>query len=110
MRHRIHEAVRRPQRPIVRAVFLAALFSPAAASGATFVVAPDASGAFATIQAAIDAAASGDVIELLDGTFHGPGNRDLDPGGKAIVVRSQSGTAAACLIACGGSSMEPHRQ
>ena len=47
-----------------------ALASPAIAT--TYVVPGD----FSTIQAAIDAASDGDIIELLDGTFMGYGNRD----------------------------------
>ena len=43
---------------------------------------------------------SGDVIELCDDTYIGPGNRDLDYGGKAITVRSQSGDPESCVIDC----------
>jgi hypothetical protein len=43
-------------------------------------VAPDGSGDAPTIQAAIDSSAPQDVVELADGTFIGPGNRDLDLG------------------------------
>ena len=66
----------------------------------TYTVAPDGSGDFPTIQAALDAAISGDRIELNDGTFLGPGNRDLDFQGKAITLTAQSGDPAACLIDC----------
>jgi pectin methylesterase-like acyl-CoA thioesterase len=51
-----------------------ALALAGAASAATYVILPDGSGDYATIQAAIDAAAPGDVIELADGIFSGPGN------------------------------------
>lgn len=82
---------------------------PSMARGAVYSVCPDGSGDFLTIQAAIDAAAAGDVIELCDATFTGPGNRDLDYLGKAITVSSHSGNAAACIIDCAGSPGDPHR-
>jgi predicted outer membrane repeat protein len=107
MRRSTFAAARRPLQSFFPAALL--LCCTGSAYGATLVVAPDGSSSFATIQAAIDAAAPGDVIELLDGTFTGTGNRDLDPAGKAIDVRSQSGSPAACIIDCGGTSMEPHR-
>jgi hypothetical protein len=77
----------------------------AIASGAgatTIIVRPDGTGDFPTIQAAIDAAQDGDVIELTDGTFMGNGNRDIDYLGKAITVRSQSGDPETCIIDCEG--------
>jgi predicted outer membrane repeat protein len=80
-----------------------------ASRAGTWTVLPDGTGDFATIQAAIDAAQAGDVIELGDGTFTGDGNRDLDFGGKGLVLRSASGVAGACVIDCGGSASDPHR-
>lgn len=68
------------------------------ASGAVYEVRPDGTGDAPTIQAAIDLAANGDVVELTDGTFSGPGNRAVSYLGKAITVRSQSGNAGACVI------------
>ena len=52
-----------------------------------------------TIQAAIDAAADGDVVTLADGTYTGEGNRAIDFGGKAITVQSENGPEA-CIIDC----------
>lgn len=75
----------------------------------TFLVLPDGTGDFPTIQAAVDAADAGDVVELGNGTFTGTGNRDVDFLGKAITVRSQSGDAATCVLDCEGSPGEPHR-
>jgi parallel beta-helix repeat protein len=73
------------------------------------VVKPDGTGDFPTIQAAIDAAEPGDIIELTDGTFTGDGNRDIDFLGKAITVRSRSGNREACIIDCQADSLDPHR-
>jgi hypothetical protein len=61
-----------------------------------------------TIQAGINASATGDVIEVADGLYMGPGNRDIDFAGRAISVRSAGG-ASACTIDCGGTALEPHR-
>ena len=72
-------------------------------SGLTISVRPDGSGDYPTIQEAIDGASPGDVIELINGTFKGTGNRDLDFGGKAITVRSLSGIPSSCVIDCEGN-------
>jgi len=80
-----------------------------AATAETYVVQPDGSGDYPTIQAAIDHAGWGDVIELADGTFTGDGNRDLNYQGKPITVRSQSGNPEACVIDCQASETDCHR-
>jgi hypothetical protein len=67
---------------------------------ATYVVRPDGTGDYATIQDAIGACGNGDIIELTDGTFRGPGNRAISYQGKAITVRSQSGDPRVCIIDC----------
>ncbi len=92
---------------LVVIIGLAGLPSPPLA--ATYIVRPDGTGDFPTIQAAIDAATGGDLIELSDGTFTGVGNREIDYLGKAIIVRSQGGGPDACVIDCQGSESEPHR-
>lgn len=74
----------------------------------TYFVAPDGSGQFATIQAAVNAAFNGDIIELGDGTFRGNGNRDVDYLGKSITIRSRSLDPVRCIIDCEGSSGTPH--
>lgn len=68
------------------------------------VVYPDGTGQYPTIQAAIDAAVDGDVVELVDGTYLGIGNRAIRFHGKAITLKSQSGDPAACIIDAEGVS------
>jgi len=85
------------------------LFASSTSSAETYVVRPDGTGDFPTIQAALDAVAGGDVIELTDGTFTGDGNRDLDFLGKDVTVRSQTGDPATCVLDGGGSATDPHR-
>jgi len=62
----------------------------------------------ATIKAGILAAEDGDTIMVAAGVYTGTGFRDLDFGGKAIVVRSQKGSEATVLD-CNGTRLEPHR-
>ena len=65
-------------------------------------------GDYTTIQAAIDASSHDWIVEVTDGSWGGTGNRDLDFGGKRLVVRSASGPEN-CTINCGGTSISPHR-
>ena len=61
---------------------------------------------FATIQAAIDYASNGDIVEVSAGTYTGDGNWDIDFRGKAITVRSEAGPSRT-TIDCSGA--EGHR-
>jgi len=65
---------------------------------------------YPTIQQAIDAAFDGDTVLVIDGTYSGEGNRDIDFLGKAITVRSESGPEN-CIIDCEtlGSAFYFHR-
>ena len=76
------------------------LVIPAVVSATTYVVDPHGTGDFPTIQAAVDAVVNGDIIELTDGVFTGPGNCDVDYRGKEITIRSQSGSAETCVVDC----------
>ncbi len=56
---------------------------------------------FDSIQEAIDASADQAIINVIDGTYTGLGNRDIDFYGKAITLRSLNGPAN-CIIDCEG--------
>jgi hypothetical protein len=63
---------------------------------------------YTTIQEAIDAAAEGQVVIVSDGIYTGPGNVDLDFGGKSLTLKSRGG-ASNCIIDCDGTPDDPHR-
>jgi len=63
---------------------------------------------FDAIQEAIDTASDGDTIVVLNGTYTGDGNRDIDFNGKAVALVSQNGPQD-CIIDCQGSEADPHR-
>ncbi|HUU94891.1 MAG TPA: right-handed parallel beta-helix repeat-containing protein [Phycisphaerae bacterium] len=65
----------------------------------TIYVCWDGSGHYLTIQEGIDAAQDGDEVVVCDGVYTGPGNRDLDFGGKDITVGSANGPDN-CIIDC----------
>lgn len=69
---------------------------------------------FNNIQAAINDANNGDIIEVQPGRYTGPGNRDIIfPDRKAITVRSTNPEdpciVAATIIDCNGTESDPHR-
>jgi parallel beta-helix repeat protein len=78
------------------------------AQSTTYVVNPEGTGDYPTIQAAIDAAVDGDAVELTDGTFTGTGNHDIDFAGKAITVRSVGRDPQHCIIDCENSGRGFH--
>ncbi len=78
------------------------------ASAATLTVALDGSGQYTTIQTAINASQNGDTVLIADGIYTGPGNVDLDFGGRNITVTSQNGPATT-IIDCQGTSSVNHR-
>ncbi len=83
------------------------------AHGRTITVRADGTGDYPTIQAAIGAAVDGDEVVCANGTYTGPGNRDIDFLGKAITVRSidpnDPNIAAATVIDCNATPDDRHR-
>lgn len=63
---------------------------------------------YPTIQSGINAAVNGDTVLVADGTYTGPGNRDISFHGKAIAVLSENGWDY-CVIDCQGSEAENHQ-
>ncbi len=80
------------------ALIAAVLLSAPCAQAATLHVAPSGA-AYTTIQTALSAAATGDTVLVAAGVYAGAANRDLDFGGKGIVLASESG-AGATVIDC----------
>lgn len=75
----------------------------------TFTIRPDGTGDVPTISDALRIAAAGSVIQLEDGIYRGPGNRDLEFHHTPLTLRSISGNPEACVIDCEGSPEESHR-
>lgn len=75
----------------------------------TYVIQPNGSGDFPTIQAAINIAANADTIALADGVFTGLGNRNVDFLGKGVVVRGLNRDPELAIIDCEGSINAPNR-
>ncbi len=79
-----------------------------AGCGFVITVTPDGSGDQPTIQAALNVALPGDIVELLNGVYTGTGNRDLNFQGKAITLRGQSQDASLCILDCQASDTDRH--
>ena len=94
-------------------LFLLIVLFSATAQARIITVDDDGPADFNNIQAAIDDAGHGDVIEVRPGTYTGDGNRDIDFLGKAITVRSidpnDPNIVASTIIDCNGTEEEPHR-
>jgi len=73
------------------------------ASAATLVVDPGGGGDAVDIQSAVDLAATGDSIRVLAGIYTGTGNKDVNFGGKNLVLFSDAGSVET-IIDCEGLS------
>ena len=74
-----------------------------------YLVYPDGSGIWPTIQDAVDAAVDGASILLVDGIYTGPGNRDVIVSNKEVEIRSLNGDATACVLDCADRGRDDHR-
>lgn len=81
---------------------LVVLFMVTAAPCSTIYVTPDGTGDVPDIKTGILSAAPGDIVLLADGVYTGSMNTEISYGGKAIVIRSESGNPQACIIDCQG--------
>lgn len=61
-----------------------------------------------TIQAGVDAGGIYGLVQVADGVYTGPGNRDIVVAAEWLTIRSQSGPGA-CVIDCQGTPADPHR-
>ncbi len=86
-------------------IVVGAVVSLSAASFATIIHVPADQ---PTIQAGIDSAQNGDTVLVAPGTYTGNGNRDIDFGGKGVVLKSENGPDFT-IIDCQGDSLDPHR-
>jgi predicted outer membrane repeat protein len=87
-------------------LFLGWLVVAVPCAGEIIIVDDGGYGDFDNIQAAIDDSNDGDIIYVLPGTYTGPGNRDIDYGGRAVTVTGVDPEdpyiVAATVIDCNG--------
>lgn len=93
--------MRRLMSTAVAGVILVVCVWPGSVRAEVLRVDPNDPGAFATLQEAVAAAASGDTIVVAAGIYRGAGNRDLSFTDKIISLRSESGPER-CTIDCEG--------
>jgi Right handed beta helix region len=72
-------------------------------------VLPDSSGEYPNIQAAVNAAAEGDIVELADGLYRGEGNYNINLTGRPVTIRAMSNTPENCVVDCEGQEGQLRR-
>ena len=87
---------------------LLALLGTSQTSGRIITVDNDGPADYSTIQAAIDVSVNGDEVVVSEGTYSGAGNIEIDFGGRAIVLRSQSGPAQTVISVGSGHGFYFH--
>jgi autotransporter-associated beta strand protein len=65
---------------------------------------PSDPGAYATIQAAINAAANFDIIAIAAGTYSGSGNHALSTGGKSVLLLAEDGPGSVIIDLAGNNT------
>jgi predicted outer membrane repeat protein len=88
---------------LIAAVMIAATSVQAVCD--TWHIRPDGTGDVPDIRTGILVASTHDILLLADGVYKGHGNTELSFGGKALVIRSESGDPHACVIDCEGDDM-----
>ena len=85
----------------LKGVFFLFMIVPVAWSAVAFGATLNVPSVYSTIQAAVDAAVSGDTVLVTDGTYSGPGNVNLIVN-KPIEIKSEHGPNL-CIIDCQGN-------
>ena len=80
-------------------LFVISLFLAIPCAAQVIIVDANGTGDYPTIQAAINATNTGDIVELQPGTYTGEGNRDIFFSGLAITVRSTDPNDSAVVAA-----------
>jgi hypothetical protein len=83
----------------------AVLLLPAAVPATTYLIRPDGSGDFPTIQAGLDGSTSQDTLLLADGVFCGPGNRDLSLSMRSSQIFARNADPSRCAIDLAGERL-----
>lgn len=92
----------------MRISILACLLAMVPCLARTITVDDDSPAEYSRIQDAIDISQDGDTILVQSGTYTGPGNRNIDYHGKAIIVRGEAGPEN-CIIDCIGDPNDFNR-
>jgi len=74
------------------------LLSATAPRAATIHVDDSGGGDYVTIQEGVDAAADGDIVLVLPGTYDGPGNQHVDLQAKSITIESAGGPDVTTIV------------